>query len=169
MKSRPIAVAALVMLSGIAMAQRSIVSLNTTNELASRTAISGETVTVLNQTSATNYGPSRLWRHVPTANLTPGDEVIPAIPSGQWLAVTDPVGSGSGSGGFNGILACSDDSTTHLLTVTKVGSNYVLNVGQSDAGAGTYPSAVAFIADDASVHALRVSKYGTNYVLTLSQ
>lgn len=168
MKTRYAALA-LVMVSGLAVAQRSIVSLNTTNELAARNAITGETVTVLNQTSGTNFGPSKLWRHVTATNLTPGNSVIPALPSGRWLAVTDPAGSGSGAG-FNGIIACADDSTTHQLTVTKVGSAYVLNVGQTDAGSySSYPSLVSFIADDATVHALRVQKVGTNYTLTLTQ
>jgi hypothetical protein len=151
-------------------AQRVVVSVNTVSDLLLRKAVSGETVMVLNQ-DGDEYGPSTWYKHIPAGGYAPGPGVYDALPTGQWVLVTSPEGSGSGGAVMvTGQLLCTDDLTVHQLGVVKLGTNYLLGI-TFVTGVDTNSTPVSFtlLAADASSHALAVRKIGTNYLLELSQ
>ena len=144
---------------------RTVYSVNTLAELAAHPAIPNETVAVLNVQGPTTFGPMLWYRHSPTSAQATNSSVIAAIPSGQWLAVSSP----GGSGAFAGSLLCLDDSTAHLLSVAKVGTNYLLSLAQAASTTNGASESLTVLADDSTFHLLRARKVGTNYLLELTQ
>lgn len=70
---------------------------------------------------------------------------------------------------FNGMLECPDDSTVHTLTVTRIGTNYLLGVTQATNAPGPYATSIPMAADDLTSHLMRVRLVGTNYLLEITQ
>lgn len=70
---------------------------------------------------------------------------------------------------FNGLLECLDDATVHTLTVTKLGTNYLLGVTQATNAPGPYATSIPMSADDLTTHMMRVRLVGTNYLLEITQ
>lgn len=140
-----------------------VASLNTTNQLATRNAATGESVLVLN-VEGSAPGAADVWTHFPDSALPEGDDVIPAVPSGQWLRSERPAGNG-----FNGTLTCLDDNTAHVLGLVKVGANYLLSIEQSPADPSLFPTSFTITADDATSHLLKIVLVGTNYLLEITQ
>ena len=70
---------------------------------------------------------------------------------------------------FNGLLECQDDTTVHTLTVTRLGTNYLLGVTQATNAPGPYATSIPVAADDLTTHLMRVRLVGTNYLLEITQ
>ena len=70
---------------------------------------------------------------------------------------------------FNGLMMCDDDSTSHTVYLTKLGTNYLLSVSQDLGAPGPYPSVIPLAASDLTVHQLKVKQLGTNYLLEITQ
>jgi len=170
MKKRVIlGVIAALLVGAVVYAQRAVVSVNTVSDLLARYAISGETVMVLNQDGST-YGPSVWYKHIPGGGYPEGEGVYTAVPSGQWVAVASPEGTGGGAVMVTGQLLCTDDLTVHQLGVVKLGTNYLLSLTYvTGVSTSTVPTSFTMLAADATSHALAVRKLGTNYLLELSQ
>lgn len=117
-----------------------------------------------------------------------GDALIPNLTQGSGSVISD-LGSGGYSGSivggvshilqqptggltgaiFNGMLECLDDATVHTLTVTKIGTNYMLGVTQATNAPGPYATSIPMAADDLTTHLMRVRLVGTNYLLEITQ
>jgi hypothetical protein len=85
------------------------------------------------------------------------------VPRSTWPT------NGSISAIFNGMLECLDDTTVHTLTVTRIGTNYLLGVTQATNAPGPYATSIPVAADDLTTHLMRVRLVGTNYLLEITQ
>lgn len=179
-----------------------IKSVDTITNLVDLRPTDGETVSVLNKSGGTNFGPIQFFRHSKASAVATNSNALLALDGGRWLHVEVDGATGGGSVSidstgpatnivstssatwvitngvasivavapiFNGLLMCDDDSTSHSLTVAKLGTNYLLSVSQAAGAPGPYPSSIPLAASDLSLHQMGVRLVGTNYLLEISQ
>lgn len=164
MKAKIIIAASVVVASVCATAQWVTVTLQSTNQLAARRPITGETVIVLNTNGTSIPGPADAWYNTTNTTVPEGENNIPAIDGSAWVRAERPEGSG-----FNGTLTCLDDNTVHTLGLTLVGTNYLLSINQVAADPLLFPTSFAITADDLTTHLILIAKIGTNYTIEITQ